>query len=613
MGKLNDPAMLKEPKKRRYAVNNYFTSHMRNLTLLSLAFDEADDPPDPKPSGTYPRLRDYFANVTGAWLYMTDSVLRNDARGGAPPEGFQYGPATLAYVSETLLAIQTAGEANPAKWGPQVHLDGNPFWHEFIPAHLHSLSPATPAGRLGPTHEAAWTGDGERYEYTDHIDPFAALGLHAENSGNAERLNALRWMAIHAGPGGAAALARRARSQLGQVHKRHSIMYFLLLDPAVTPTDPRPSTPLTHYGPGLGQVFARTSWGLEATWLDFQLGWEQIDDQHGDGLSFGFYRGGEWLTKERVGYGSFMGSSEQHNTLAVENDRNRRHDDPNRGELWRRGSQWPLVHTGDPGCSRRASRRTTSTSWATRPALQLRVREHPRRHARQPRARLAQAGPPRPLRPRRHGQGRALKRFFVQTPSAAQVAGKLATATTPKGQKLFVTTVLPESAVVVAEPYKPTGTWDTKPAEKEPMLATLRVVEPPAPMPKDTRFLHVLQGAAGNATADPVTLVRTKRGTPFAGAAVKGTLVLFPVELGAVSEVQFTSLPGVAKHVVTGLSPGVSYDVIRKPAGGGGSDRPSAPARPPRPTRAESSPSERRAANVTPAPSGARPRRGALQ
>ncbi|HSO00014.1 MAG TPA: hypothetical protein VLS89_17090, partial [Candidatus Nanopelagicales bacterium] len=351
IGKLDDPVLLEgKPnegaKKRRYAANNFYTAHMRNLTLLSLAFDPADDPADH--GGQYPRLRDYFANVAGAWLYVTDHVLRNDARGGAPPEGFQYGPATLAYVAQTMLAIQTAGEADPARWGPQVHLDGNPFWHEVIPAYLHSLSPAPVESEVGPRHQAAWTGDGERYVLWDHIDPFAALGLHAQNSGNTERLNALRWLTIHTGPGGAAKLSRRARSRFGEVYKRHTINYFLLLDPAVTPTDPRPKMALEHFGAGRGQVFARTSWEPDAAWLTFQVGWAQIDHQHGDGLSFTFWRGGEWLTKERVGYGGFFVGSDQHNTLCVENDRNRRHDEPFRGGLWRRGSQWGLVHTEDP-------------------------------------------------------------------------------------------------------------------------------------------------------------------------------------------------------------------------------------------------------------------------
>jgi hypothetical protein len=568
IGKLNDPGMLKEPKKRRYATNNYYTAHMRNLTLLSLAFDPADDPPAPQANGTYPKLRDYFANAVGAWLYVTDSVLRNDARGGLPPEGFQYGPATLAYVSETLLAIQTAGEADPAKWGPQVHLDGNPFWHEVVPAHLHALSPGTVQARIGPTHEAAWTGDGQKYELWDPIDPFAALGLHAENTGNKERLDALRWMAVNLGPGGPAALTRRARSQLGQVYKRHSIMYFLLLDPAVTPSDPRPSTPLEHYGAGLGQVFARTSWGPEATWFQFQLGWEQIDHQHGDGLSFGFYRGGEWLTKERVGYGPFFMGSDQHNTLAVENDRNRRFEDPLRGGLSKRGSQWPLVHTADPKVLAKSFAKDYVYVLGDATALYNSAYEsiddvkHVSRS-------LVWLKPDHLVVFDRTSTGKdgRFKRFFLQTPSVATVSGKLSTATTSKGQKLFVTTLLPESPVIAAEKYTATKEWETQPAEFEPMLATLRVE--PQTMAKDVHFLHVLQGGGAGATADAATLIRAKGSSPFAGAVVKGTLVLFPVDARPVSEVSFTTPAGVTKHLVTGLAPNAGYDVVRKPAGGG--------------------------------------------
>ncbi|WP_437678039.1 hypothetical protein [Sorangium sp. So ce131] len=569
-GKLNDPVLLKEPKKRRYAVNNYFTSHMRNLTLMSLAFDEADDPPDPKHDGAYPRLRDYFTSVTGAWLYMSDQVLRNDARGGSAPEGFQYGRYTLAYVSQTLLAIQTAGEADPAKWGPQVHLDGNPFWHEMIPAHLHSLSPGTAAGRLGPTHEAAWSGDGQSYELTDHIDAFAALGLHAENSGNAERLNALRWMAIHLGPGGPAALARRARSA-GEDHRRHPILYFLLLDPAVTPTDPRPKVPLSHHGAGLGEVSARTGWGPDASWFHFRLGWEHIDHQHGDGLSFGFYRGGEWLTKERVGYGSFFSGSEQHNTLTVENDKVQHHEDPDRAWLWKSGSQWPLVHTEDPRVLARSLAQDYTYVLGDATALYNSRYENIVDVTHVSRS-IVWLKPDHLVvydRAATGKQGR-FKRFFLQTPTVAQVAGKVATVTTPKEQRLFVTTLQPENAAITAEEYKAGGTWETKPAASEPMRGILRVE--PSTMPKDARFLHVLQGAPRGGAADPAEAVITKRGTPFAGAAVRGTLVLFPVNVGAVAEVQYTAPPGVKRHLVTGLAPGASYDVIKKAAGGGGAE-----------------------------------------
>jgi hypothetical protein len=568
IGKLNDPVLLKDPRKRRYAANNYYTAHMRNLTLMSLAFDAADDPPEPSHKGTYPKLRDYFANVAGAWLYRTDHVLRDDARGGSPPEGFQYGPATLAYVSETLLAIQTAGEADPARWGEQVHLDGNPFWHEVIPAFLHSLSPATTTVNGAPSYDVAWTGDGQKYELWDHIDPFAALGLHAQNSGNAERLSALRWMAIHLAPGGAPGLSKRARSRYGQVYKRHSIMYFLLLDPAVTPSDPRPSTPLEHFGAGRGQIFARTSWGPEAAWFQFQVGWEQIDHQHGDGLSFGFYRGGEWLTKERVGYGAFFENSDQHNTLAVENDRNRRYDDARRGDLWKRGSQWTLVHTDDPALLAKSFNKDYVYALGDATALYNSAYEtiddvkHVSRS-------IVWLKPDHLVLYDRATTGKdgRFKRFFLQTPAVATVAGNVATAATPKGQRLFVTTLLPESPVITAEPYAATSNWETRPAELEPMLATLRVE--PRGTPKDARFLHVLQGAGTGASADRASLIQSSGGTPFAGAAVKGAAVLFPVSLGAVAEVRYAAPAGVTRHLVTGLTPGAGYDVARKPGSAG--------------------------------------------
>src|SRR5690606_27416957 len=119
-GKLNDPELLKDRRKRRYAANNYFTAHARNLGLMSLALDPADDPAEEGSGRAYPRLRDYLQNVTGAWLYMSDSVLRNDASGGIAPEGFEYAPRTLAFLLQLYLALETAGVADEARHGTQV-------------------------------------------------------------------------------------------------------------------------------------------------------------------------------------------------------------------------------------------------------------------------------------------------------------------------------------------------------------------------------------------------------------------------------------------------------------------------------------------------------------
>ena len=118
-GPFNDPAMLTDKAQMRWAMNNYFTAHMRNLGYLAMALDEADDPDG--------KLRGYLRNATGQWLFMTDAAQHGDAAGGMSPEGSEYSVSSLAYIAQFLLALHTAGQDDPASWGPQVVAD-QPFW-----------------------------------------------------------------------------------------------------------------------------------------------------------------------------------------------------------------------------------------------------------------------------------------------------------------------------------------------------------------------------------------------------------------------------------------------------------------------------------------------------
>ncbi|WP_214402886.1 hypothetical protein [Pseudonocardia lacus] len=149
------------------------------------------------------------------------------------------------------------------------------------------------------------------------------------------------------------------------------------------------------------------------------------------------------------------------------------------------------------------------------------------------------------------------KRFWLNVPARAEVAGPLATVRTPGGQQLFSTTLLPAGAVITSEPAAPNaGTT----ALGEPMRFQVRVEAPGGP--PSVRFLHVVQGADGGAAADPATLVECSGGRPYAGAAVAGTAVVFPVDVGA--EVDATTVPvpsGVNRVLVTGLAPNAGYEV----------------------------------------------------
>ncbi|MEA2511323.1 MAG: hypothetical protein QOJ59_810, partial [Thermomicrobiales bacterium] len=452
IGVVNDPALLADPIAVRWAGNNYFAAHMRNIGLMALAFDPSDDPDG--------ELTSYVENATGAWLYMIDSLLRGDARGGLPTEGFEYSPQQLAYVVEFVLALHTAGQDDPARWGPQVVLSDNPFWDEMIPAYLHSLSPVpvlVPEYEyLGPVYQPAWYGDGQTYWAPDFIALFGALGRYDDLTGHTKRLQTLRWLQTHLAPGGAERLIPERMADAEDYHD--AILYFLLFDPAAPePTDPHPGVPLDHFASGIGRLLVRTSWEEDATWFTYALGWINVDHQHSDGNQFEFYRNGEWLTKERTGYGFNIGSSDYHNTLALENDPPE-HNDPDdyRSIFWRRGSQWWGDPQGDPEI--RAMGVESGYVYALGDATKLYNSEYESSldilHASRS---IVWLRPDHIVvydRAASKTDGR-FKRFWLNLPTEATVAGNASTMTAASGQQLVVTTLLPTDAAISTEPAEP--------------------------------------------------------------------------------------------------------------------------------------------------------------
>jgi hypothetical protein len=552
-GVVNDPALTEDPIRLRWAGNNYFTAHMRNIGLMALALDPEDDPDG--------ELAVYLESATGAWLYMVDALLRGDSRGGFTAEGFEYTQQALAYVVQFQLALHTAGQADPDRWGPQVILTDQPFWDEAIPAFLHSLSPATTVlpdlDWLGPVYQPAWFGDGESYWGPDFIGLFGALGRYDDLTNNTARLEALRWIQIHTPPGGAGQLTYRMSGEFAHV----PILYFLLFDPeAGVPADPRPELAHSFFAPGIGRYLERTSWDGDATWFTWALGWNTVDHQHGDGNQVEFYRGGEWLTKERTGYGFNIGSSDYHNTLALENDPpDHNMEGDFRSDLYKRGSQWMIVTAGDPEIVARSG--GEGYFHATGDATNLYNSEaeismdivHASRS-------VVWLKPDHIViydRAESKTDGR-FKRFWLNFPAEAVVDGTVTTMTTATGQHLVISTLLPADAEIATEPAEPL-TETGEPAAGEPMLFRLRVEAPGGPT--RARFLHVLQGVDPGGAANEVLLIESNGGTPYAGAVVGETAVLFPGDLGeVVRELTYTVPAAARRHLITGLVPGSGYD-----------------------------------------------------
>lgn len=562
LGVVNNPVLLSNRDRVRWAGNNYFTAHMRNIGLMALALDAADDPGN--------NLRSALGSATGAWLYMVDHHLRTDIRGGLSAEGFEYSPQAMGYVVQFLLALYTAGEADPTTRGPQVVLTSNPFWNEAAPAFLHSISPNATVPTdpnyawMGPLYQPANYGDLQRYWTPDFVGLFGPLGLYDGLTGNGERLQTLRWIIKYTAPGGAEAWLGRAGNTDAFLD---AILYFMLFDPAAAePPDPRPSLPLTWYASGLDRILARTGWGPDATWFTYKLGWNQVDHQHGDGNMFEFYRRGEWLTKERSGYGESVGSSDYKNTLALENDPPD-HNEPGgyRNINWLRGSQWFYVGQGDGQL--KAHSIQPSYVYALGDATTLYNSDYELStdilHASRS---IVWLKPDHIVvydRAASKTAGR-FKRFWLNLAANATVAGQRTTMTSPSGQRLFVSTLLPANAAINVETAEP---LDSEPAELDPIQYRLKVEAPGGPV--SVRFLHVLQGADAGVNGDTATLIQSDSGTPFAGAVVKDTAVLFPVDVAtAFTELTYTTPGRVSLHLITGLSPNGRYDITSRSVGG---------------------------------------------
>jgi hypothetical protein len=555
-GVVFDPALVADPALVRWSANNYATAHMRNIGLMAMSFDAADDP-----GGT---LRGFLTNAVGAWLYKTDHLLRGDARGGMSPEGFEYGPQSLGYVAQFLLALRTAGHDDPAAWHDLagVQLSANPFWAKVVPAYLNSLSPiAQTRDWQGPMYDTAWYGDGQHESAPDYIETFGPLAVYDQLIANPARAAAIRWIETNLPPGGAAGLADR----VGKTEAfKASILYFLILDPsAAAAADPRPATPSTFFADGIGRLLARTGWTDDATWFTWTLGWKTIDHQSGDGNCFELYRRGEFLTKRRVGYDFGYATSDNHNTLAIENDPPDHLD--YRKTLWERGSQWTGNNDGDPTIVA-LSTGDARFVYATGDATRLYDSEHESSQDVQHASRsIVWLKPDHVIVYDRATTGKSgrFKRFWLGTPAQAVVTGKQATMITASKQQLFVTSLLPAAATVTAEawPDEPAASGGS-PAEFENMKYRIRIEDPAKPA--DVRFLTVVQGADAGASATATSLIQSTAGTPYAGALVGTTVVMFRVSLGdPVSTITYDAPAAATAHLVTGLAPATGYTITR--------------------------------------------------
>jgi hypothetical protein len=562
---------------------------------MSLAFDPADDPavnvnvPAPVLGNS---LRSYITDATGAWLYQQYAMLGEPseivqnlglapgakvglASGGLPPEGMLYGHS-YAYILGELLALKTAGFADPALSGPQAALANNaPVWDRFVRGMITSLVPAPQVAPsqpwLGSIYQMASYGDTLRLWITpDFMASFALLGLLDQQNGDPSRLNAERWWVTNAVEGGGATLLNRVANPW-TYGMQNALLYFLLLDPAApAATDPRPGYATAFYDAPQGRLVEQTAWSPSATMFDFRCSWISINHQQADANQFEFYRNGEWLTKGVANYDNNIGglTTDYHNTLSLKNWCTAG-TPVNLGwwelPFWQRGSQWQLGGAaGDPVASVsvqsgytyvfgdttalynkpsvwQPASAATDISHSSRSLLWLK----PDRLVVYDRATSKTAG--------------LFKRFnlaLTATPSVvATPTGNIVMMTTAKHQHLYITPLLPVGSTITSVPV---GAELNPIAQLEPVNHRI-VLENPAD-PTDVRFLHVLEGADQNKAADPAVVVPSGAGTAFDGALVLDTIVMFKRDVAVpFASVTYSVPDTTAHHYVTGLSPNTGY------------------------------------------------------
>jgi hypothetical protein len=583
----------------RMASNNYYLSHGRLVTMMSLAFDPIDDPalnpgtPDAILGNT---LRSYIANATGAWLYQEFAMLGDPAvvrsalnlpanasvglaSGGLPPEGMLYGHS-YAYIFGQLLALKTAGFADPLLSGPQVALANNPpVWDRFVKGMTTSLVPSAKVfasdAYLGPVYQMASYGDILRLWITpDFVQPFALLAMLDQKNGDNSRLNAERWFAVNAVEGGAANLLNRV-SQPWSYGVQDALLAFTLLDPTLAPaTDPRPGYPTAFYDALQGRLVEHTDWSANGTMFDFRSSWNSIYHQQADANQFEFFRKGEWLTKGVANYdNNIVGlTSDYHNTLSLKNWCT--NGVPTslgwwEGPFWASGSQWQFGGAvGDPTTTVSVQTGYTYTFsdttnlfnraniWtpanaaldilhASRSIVWLK----PDHIVVYDRATSKTSG--------------LFKRFNLATIGAPALTNGIIKTTTPGGQHLYVSSLLPAGATFTPSAI---GNALNPIAQLEPSTHRL-VIENPANA-TDVRFLHVLQGADAATPADLTALVQSTAGTSFDGALILDTIVMFKRDMASpFASVTYTVPNTTAHHYVTGLAANAGYTVTAVSAG----------------------------------------------
>jgi hypothetical protein len=249
--------------------NNYFWGYTRNDVEWGLA--TAHD--NPAAAGI---LDEALRNRFGRDFVR---YAARDGRGGALPEGTQYGQYILGYMTVPAVTLERLG----------VNLwDATPFFREAVYYLIYATTPAL----------TTTTGGDRGFE----LFPFNDDEKFREG-GSAQGGFLGRFMTAAAKHWRDQPVGQWAQAWIDLAHPKISTMVADLAEVQDVKARPLRDLPLDYFAPGAGFFYGRNSWGPTASTFMLQMGVpEATGHQHVDWGSFQLWRQGRWLTRETVGY-----------------------------------------------------------------------------------------------------------------------------------------------------------------------------------------------------------------------------------------------------------------------------------------------------------------------